>query len=451
MGQIEAEVSIEDISSVKRKMLFEIPWADVKKELDKAYHVIGKKAKVKGFRPGKTPRKVLEMYYKNQAEEEAVSILVGESYADAVKENRISVVDNPVIDQKGIELNKNFKYTATVEIEPVFEPKDYIGLEVEKEEYEVKDEDVEARLEQLRQMYSTLESIEDNRGIIEGDFVNIDFEGKVDGKTSKKLTSKNYMLEIGSKIFVPGFEDQLIGVNKGESKEIKVRFPDDYPSKNVAGKDGIFSVSVNDIKEKRLPDLDENFIKNFDAYDKLEDLKKDIRESLVKENETRINADLKNMIIDRLLENNEFEIPSVFVNRQIDYMALGARQRMINDGMNPEKAAEISSNLHDRFKSEAEKIVKTSLLIHKIAEKESITVDEKDIEVKLRELARKLAQDYESLKASYETNNLKEHLKNEILEQKTLDFLKEKSDIRNVKKSNNKKQGENDGSHSYGN
>ncbi|OPX39290.1 MAG: trigger factor [Desulfobacteraceae bacterium 4484_190.3] len=439
MGQIEAEVSIEDISSVKRKMLFEIPWADVKKELDKAYHVIGKKAKVKGFRPGKTPRKVLEMYYKNQAEEEAVSILVGESYADAVKENRISVVDNPVIDQKGIELNKNFKYTATVEIEPVFEPKDYIGLEVEKEEYEVKDEDVEARLEQLRQMYSTLESIEDNRGIIEGDFVNIDFEGKVDGKTSKKLTSKNYMLEIGSKIFVPGFEDQLIGVNKGESKEIKVRFPDDYPSKNVAGKDGIFSVSVNDIKEKRLPDLDENFIKNFDAYDKLEDLKKDIRESLVKENETRINADLKNMIIDRLLENNEFEIPSVFVNRQIDYMALGARQRMINDGMNPEKAAEISSNLHDRFKSEAEKIVKTSLLIHKIAEKESITVDEKDIEVKLRELARKLAQDYESLKASYETNNLKEHLKNEILEQKTLDFLKEKSDIRNVKKSNNKK------------
>ncbi|MCD6152334.1 MAG: trigger factor [Syntrophobacterales bacterium] len=451
MGQIEAEVSIEDISSVKRKMLFEIPWADVKKELDKAYHVIGKKAKVKGFRPGKTPRKVLEMYYKNQAEEEAVSILVGESYADAVKENRISVVDNPVIDQKGIELNKNFKYTATVEIEPVFEPKDYIGLEVEKEEYEVKDEDVEARLEQLRQMYSTLESIEDNRGIIEGDFVNIDFEGKVDGKTSKKLTSKNYMLEIGSKIFVPGFEDQLIGVSKGESKEIKVRFPDDYPSKNVAGKDGIFSVSVNDIKEKRLPDLDENFIKNFDAYDKLEDLKKDIRESLVKENETRINADLKNMIIDRLLENNEFEIPSVFVNRQIDYMALGARQRMINDGMNPEKAAEISSNLHDRFKSEAEKIVKTSLLIHKIAEKESITVDEKDIEVKLRELARKLAQDYESLKASYETNNLKEHLKNEILEQKTLDFLEEKSDIRNVKKSNNKKQGENDGSHSYGN
>lgn len=451
MGQIEAEVSIEDISSVKRKMLFEIPWADVKKELDKAYHVIGKKAKVKGFRPGKTPRKVLEMYYKNQAEEEAVSILVGESYADAVKENRISVVDNPVIDQKGIELNKNFKYTATVEIEPVFEPKDYIGLEVEKEEYEVKDEDVEARLEQLRQMYSTLESIEDNRGIIEGDFVNIDFEGKVDGKTSKKLTSKNYMLEIGSKIFVPGFEDQLIGVSKGESKEIKVRFPDDYPSKNVAGKDGIFSVSVNDIKEKRLPDLDENFIKNFDAYDKLEDLKKDIRESLVKENETRINTDLKNMIIDRLLENNEFEIPSVFVNRQIDYMALGARQRMINDGMNPEKAAEISSNLHDRFKSEAEKIVKTSLLIHKIAEKESITVDEKDIEVKLRELARKLAQDYESLKASYETNNLKEHLKNEILEQKTLDFLEEKSDIRNVKKSNNKKQGENDGSHSYGN
>lgn len=442
MGQLEAEVSIEDISSVKKKMLLEIPWADVKKELDKAYRVIGQKAKVKGFRPGKTPRKVLEMYYKNQAEEEAVSTLVGESYADAVKENKISVVDNPVINQKGIEVNKNFEYTATVEIEPVFEPKDYIGLEVEKEEYELKDEDVETRLEQLRQMYSTFESIEDNRGIIEGDFVDIDFEGKVDGETSKGLTSKNYMLEIGSKTFVPGFEDQLIGVNKGESKEIQVTFPDDYPSKDVAGKDAIFSVSVNDIKEKKLPDLDENFTKNFDAYDKLEDLKKDIRESLIKENETRIKTDSKNMMIDRLLENNEFEIPSVFVNRQINYMVLDAQQRMINNGMNPEKAAEISPNLRDRFESEAKKMVRTSLLIHKIAEKESITVDEKDIEVKLRELAQELAQDYESMKASYESNNLKEHLKHEILEQKTLDFLEEKADIQNVKKSNNKTTGE---------
>jgi trigger factor len=382
------------------------------------------------------------MYYKNQAEEEAVSTLVGESYADAVKENKISVVDNPVINQKGIEVNKNFEYTATVEIEPVFEPKDYIGLEVEKEEYELKDEDVETRLEQLRQMYSTFESIEDNRGIIEGDFVDIDFEGKVDGETSKGLTSKNYMLEIGSKTFVPGFEDQLIGVNKGESKEIQVTFPDDYPSKDVAGKDAIFSVSVNDIKEKKLPDLDENFTKNFDAYDKLEDLKKDIRESLIKENETRIKTDSKNMMIDRLLENNEFEIPSVFVNRQINYMALDAQQRMINNGMNPEKAAEISPNLRDRFESEAKKMVRTSLLIHKIAEKESITVDEKDIEVKLRELAQELAQDYESMKASYESNNLKEHLKHEILEQKTLDFLEEKADIQNVKKSNNKTTGE---------
>jgi len=442
VGQLEAEVSIEDISSVKKKMLLEIPWADVKKELDKAYRVIGQKAKVKGFRPGKTPRKVLEMYYKNQAEEEAVSTLVGESYADAVKENKISVVDNPVINQKGIEVNKNFEYTATVEIEPVFEPKDYIGLEVEKEEYELKDEDVETRLEQLRQMYSTFESIEDNRGIIEGDFVDIDFEGKVDGETSKGLTSKNYMLEIGSKTFVPGFEDQLIGVNKGESKEIQVTFPDDYPSKDVAGKDAIFSVSVNDIKEKKLPDLDENFTKNFDAYDKLEDLKKDIRESLIKENETRLKTDSNNMMIDRLLENNEFEIPSVFVNRQINYMVLDAQQRMINNGMNPEKAAEISPNLRDRFESEAKKMVRTSLLIHKIAEKESITVDEKDIEVKLRELAQELAQDYESMKASYESNNLKEHLKHEILEQKTLDFLEEKADIQNVKKSNNKTTGE---------
>jgi len=442
VGEVAAEVKIEEINSVKKKLSLEIPWSEVKKELDEAYNVIGKKAKVKGFRPGKTPRKILEMYYKDQAEEEAISNLVSKSYSKALETNEIMVVSQPVIDQKGIETDKDFTYSATVEIQPVFEPKDYTGIEVEKEELEVTDSDLETRLEQLRQMYSTIESIEEDREVIEGDFVSIDFEGKVDDEVRKELSSENYLLEIGSRMFVPGFEEQLIGAQKGELREVQVTFPDEYQNKDFAGKESLFSVTVKDIREKKIPDLDENFIKNFEAYETLEDLKKDIRKSVIEENESRIKSDLRNNIIAKLLDNNEFEVPSTFVNRQIYYMIMDAQQRMIRNGMPPEKATEMSVNLHDRFEGDATRMVKTSLLLDKISEKESITVDEKEVEERLKELAHNYAQDYESLRANYEKNNLIDRLKDEILEQKTLNFLEEKADIKVVKKKSEEKKGE---------
>jgi len=442
VGEVAAEVKIEEINSVKKKLSLEIPWSEVKRELDDAYGVIGKKAKVKGFRPGKTPRKILEMHYKSQAEEEAISNLVSKSYSKALETNEIMAVSQPVIDQKGIETDKDFIYSATVEIQPVFEPEDYTGIEVEKEELEITDSDEEARLEQLRQMYSTIESIEEDRKVIEGDFVSIDFEGKVEDEVRKELSSENYLLEIGSKKFVPGFEEQLIGAQKGELREVQVTFPDEYQNKNFAGKESLFSVTVKDIREKKIPDLDENFIKNFETYETLEDLKKDIRKSLIEENESRIKSDLRNNIIIKLLDNNEFKVPSTFVNRQIYYMIMDAQQRMIRNGMPPEKATEISVNLHDRFEGDATRMVKTSLLLDKISEKESITVDEKEVEERLKELAHNYAQDYESLRANYEKNNLIDRLKDEILEQKTLNFLEEKADIKVVKKKSEEKKGE---------
>ena len=442
MGEVAAEVKIEEINSVKKKLSLEIPWSEVKRELDEAYNMVGKKAKVKGFRPGKTPRKILEMYYKDQAEEEAISNLVSKSYSKALETNEIMAVSQPVIDQKGIETDKDFAYSATVEVQPVFEPKDYIGIEAEKEELEITDSDVETRLEQLRQMYSTIESIEEDREVAEGDFVSIDFEGKVDDEVRKELSSENYLLEIGSRKFAPGFEEQLIGAQKGEFREVQVTFPDEYQNKDFAGKKSLFSVTVKDIREKKIPDLDENFIKNFETYETLEDLKKDIRKSLIEENESRIKSDLRNNIIIKLLDNNEFKVPSTFVNRQIYYMIMDAQQRMIRNGMPPEKATEISVNLHDRFEGDATRMVKTSLLLDKISEKESITVDEKEVEERLKELAHNYAQDYESLRTNYEKNNLIDRLKDEILEQKTLNFLEEKADIKVVKKKSEEKKGE---------
>ncbi len=429
VGEINVDIKVEEINPVKKKLSFDIPWGDVKKELDSQYRDVGKTARIKGFRQGKTPRNVLEMHYKGHVEEQTVSNLMGTSYEKGLKENDILPVAEPVVDQGKIEKDKSFTFSATVEIKPVIEPKDYLDLELEKDEVTVTDADVQARLEELRNVHSTLENLESDRGVIEGDFVYVDFEGKHEDKPVKELTQENYLLEIGSRRFLPGFEEQLTGMKTGESKEIDVKIPDKYYLKEIEGKEISFSVTVKDIKKKVLPELNDDFIKNFEKYESLNDLKQDIRKSLEEERGIDVNTDLNKRIVDVLLEKNEFDIPSAFIERQIFSMMLDTQRRMVMGGADPNSAAEASLNLRDRFKEEAEKIVKFSLLFDSIAGKESITVSEEEIEEKMRALAVRQGQDYESFRKSCEDGNMIEEMKTEMLREKTLDFIKEKAKI----------------------
>jgi trigger factor len=260
-------VRIEDVSTIKKKLSFDISWIEVKKELDSVYKDVGKKAKVKGFRQGKVPRNILESMYKEYAEEETITKLVNRYYWDALKDQNIAAVAQPDIEQQGLEEEKNFTFTATVEVEPAIEPKGYVGLELEKEEHDVTDSDVEKRLQEVRDMFATMEEVEADRGIGEGDFAVIDFEGTLDGKALKEMKADNYLLEMGSKTFIPGFEEQLKGMKKDQAKEIKLTMPDDYHAKHLSGKEVVFSVILKNIKEKKLPDVDEKFIQNFDKYE----------------------------------------------------------------------------------------------------------------------------------------------------------------------------------------
>jgi trigger factor len=220
-------VNIEQLSPVKKKLSFDIPWVDVQKELDSTYRNVSRTARVRGFRQGKIPRNILELHYKDHVEGEVVTNLVNQFYWDALKEYDIQAVTQPQIEQKGIEKEKSFAFTATVEVEPPVEPSGYLDLELEKEELEVTDADVDARLKEIQQMFATMQDMEEDRGLKEGDFATIDFEGSVDGQVQKDMKAEDYLLEIGSKMLVPGFEDQLIGMKKGESKDIQVKFPDD--------------------------------------------------------------------------------------------------------------------------------------------------------------------------------------------------------------------------------
>jgi len=427
-------VKVEDISPVKKKLLFDIAWVDVKKELDAVYRDVARNAKIKGFRQGKVPRKVLENLYKDHAEGEAVTNLVNRHYWEAIKEKGIMAVTSPDIDQNGIEEDKNFAFAATVEVEPAIEPKDYTGLELEREEKDVTEADIDARLQQIRQMFGTMEEVAEDRDVRESDFAVIDFAGSLDGETLKEMTAENYLLEIGSGMFVPGFEAQVVGMKKGQSKQIQVKFPEEYGVKRIAGKDIVFSVTLKGIKERILPEIDEKFIRNFDKYESIEDLRKDIKKNLEEENKTISDKTLRDSIISKLLESNEFEAPPSYIEGQIHYMMAESRKRMASRGLNQKEMNELTAKYREMYREEATRIVKSVLLVKHIAANESITAIREEMDEKIREMAQRRGQDFDSFRKSLEDNGLIEEVKNEILGKKVFEFIEEKATIHPVKK-----------------
>jgi trigger factor len=441
VSEISSAVKIEDISPVKKKLSFDIPWTDVKNELDNVYRKVGRTAKVKGFRPGRIPRAILEVYYREQAEEETVSNIVNRYFWETMNERKIPSVTQPQIEQQGIVKERDFTFSATIEVEPTIDPKDYRGLHLDKEDPAVTEEEFEARLKSIRQMFATMEDISEDRGIADGDFVILDYSGYMDGEPVKELTAENYLLEIGSKTFVPGFEEQLMGAKKGENKSLTVTFPDTYHVSNLAAKLVVFSVAIKEIRVKIVPEMDDNFIKNFEKYGSIDVLKADVRKNLEEEKRRKSEAGFEKYINTEILSRNDFEVPESYIERQIYYMMLDTQRRMVSSGMDPKKAAEFGIKLRDQFREEATRIVKAGLLIRSIAKKEDISVTTDEVDAKIREIAAQRRQDYESLKKSLEKDGLIEDIESEIISKKTYEFLSANATITLVKKDINGIQG----------
>jgi len=434
VNETSQTVKIEEISPVKKKLSFEIPWEETKIVLDDVYRKISKTAKVRGFRPGKIPRPVLEKFYKDHAEEEAMTQLFNQHFWDALKEHAIDPVSRPEIDQQGIEPGKAFAFSATVEIEPVFDPEGYVGLEIDREEVEVTDADMEAKLKELQEMYSTMEDISDDSGVDSGKYVVIDFQGTVAGQSLKELKADDYLLEVGSQTFITGFEDQLLGMKKGETRAVAIKFPDDYHHKDVAGKDATFTVTIKNIKEKQIPEINEEFVKNFEQYNTLEELRDDLRKNIESEKQEQVDGNMKMAIIEKLIEKNPIVVPETLVERQILSMMADTRWRMSMQGIDADKAAKILPQYHDLYKSDATRIVKTLLLVRRIGKKENISISDEDLNEHIRELAEKRNQSYESFLASLAKDDMMENIRAELANKKVMAFIGEKAIIGMFKK-----------------
>lgn len=360
------------------------------KELDKAFRKNAKHFKVPGFRNGRVPRNVVEKVYgEGVLYETVIEDNVDEEYRKAVEENKLDVVSKPELDIKQIGKGKDLIYTVTLFVKPEATVKKYKGLEVKKIETKVSKKDVDAAIESDRQKNARIVSVED-RDLQKDDVSTIDFEGFVDGEAFEGGKAENFELTIGSGQFIPGFEDQLIGMKIGEEREINVTFPKEYHAENLAGKPAMFKVKLISIKSKILPELDDEFAKDVSEFDTLADYRKDVEKKVKEQKEASAKNQKELAVIDKLIENTEVIIPDAMIDDEVENMANQFSSNLAYQGLNLETYCGYMNTNIDDFKKnlrpEAEKNVKLKLALEAVEKLEEIKVEDKEIDEKIDEL-----------------------------------------------------------------
>ncbi len=415
---------IEEISPVKKKLEIEIEAGEVNKKVDEAYRELRKGARLPGFRPGKVPRKILERRFGNQVLDDVTRRLVNETLPKAVEETHTIPLTIPVIENEILKVGQDFKYSAVVEVRPEFELKDYMGYEVEKEIFSVSEEDVEAQLEEIRKSHGQLSSLEKERGIRAEDFAVIEYEGFEDGKALQGIKNSNFLVKVGGKDFHPDFEKALIGLKKGDVSEFNVNFEEDYFQPKLAGKSVQFKVKVIDIKALNLPELNDEFAKNLGAdFQDLHDLKDKIRKSLTEREEKRVDRELKMRLLKKVSDSVDFELPESLVASELNGAIENIRQNLLRSGSSLEKAGLTEEKLKEDLRPASEKRVKDMLVLGEIARKNDLEITEVELSGGFKELALSAGQEPEALRKYYEANNLKESFRQQLLEEKTLNYL----------------------------
>lgn len=424
------DTRIEKVSANTIRLEITVTAEDFKKGIEKAYRKNAEKFNIPGFRKGKAPQAMIEkMYGEEVFYEDAVNIIIDETYPKAIEENSIEPVDRPEVDISDIGRDKNLVYTATVTVKPEVELGEYKGIEVEKIEYPVTDDDVEKQITSAREKNARIIVKED--GVIEkGDIAVIDFEGFVDDVPFEGGKDSNYQLEIGSGTFIEGFEDQLIGKKAGDETEVKVTFPEDYKAENLAGKPAIFKVKVNEIKNKELVPLDDEFAKDVSEFETLEEYRNDIRKKLQENNEHRAKHELEDAIVKKAVDNSKVEIPDVMIDREVDYMIEDIRYRLNYQGLTLEQYAQFLNTSIDDMKKEyrdtAYNRVKTHMVLEKIGKTEALDASDEEIDAEIEKTAKQYNQDFEKLKNSMRERE-RNIIKGDIINNKTVDFLVQNS------------------------
>ena len=386
------KVTAENIDNQQVVLTIEVPAEELDKASDKAFKRIAGKVNIPGFRKGKAPRRIVEQQVGKEAVlDEAFDIVAQKAFEDALDEQKIEPVSRPKIDVVTLEAGKDLVFKATVTPKPELTLGEYKGLQIEKKVEEVTDEAVDKQLAQLQNHQSKMIDAPEGAEVADGDFITLDFKGFVDGEAFKGGEGKDYPLQIGSKSFIPGFEDQLIGAKVGEERDVNVTFPEEYQAKELAGKAAVFNCTVHSIKHKELPALDDEFAKKASTFQTLDELKKDIREKLEKNAETKAENDRRAAAIQQATDNASVEIPAVMIDNRVTSMIQEMAMRLEQQGMKLEQYLQYAgtdvAKMREEYRETAEKNVKTDLMLEAVAKAENIQVEANDISAEVAAMA----------------------------------------------------------------
>ena len=400
----------------------------------KAYQASKDQFMIDGFRKGKAPRSIIEKHYgEGIFFEDAINNLFQESYPGAVRELELEVIDSPAAEFSEIGKGKPLTITITVPVYPIIEVKDYLGVEVEQEEVKVKAEDVDKEIEALQKRNARMVLAE--RPVREGDTVILDYAGFVGEEQFEGGTAERQELKIGSGMFIPGFEEQLVGVNAGEKKDVVVTFPEEYHADSLAGKEAVFHCEIHEIKEEQLPELDDEFAKDVSEYDTLDELKKATEERLQKYADSQALNAAKDAIIEKVYEANKTDVPRVMVEDEIDRMVQELDQQLRYQGLSLEQYLQFMEKemaaFREELREEATKKVVTRLVLMSIVEAEKVEVSEEELESELKDMATVYNTDVEQVRQMIGVENITYFMK-DIQLKKVIDLLYEKADVKMV-------------------
>jgi trigger factor len=418
------KTSVEEISPVRKRLTVELEAEEVDRRIDEAYRTLKKKAKVDGFRPGKVPREILERYYGEQVAQELTKDLVNETLPLAFQETKTYPLSMPLVENDALKKGGCFKYAAVIEVKPVIELKDYMGLEVEKERVSVSDEEVDRQLEEIRKANATMKSIESDRGALEGDSVIIDYEAFEGDRPIEGINSENFLFRAGVNAIHPDFEKGLLGAKVGESREIVVNFESDYQHEKLAGKTVTFKVRVKEIKILELPELDDVFAASLGGeFKELESVRKKIKEDLIAREGSRVDREVKRRLLEKISESVTFELPESLVETELRYAVENVKQNLKRIGSSFEKAGFTEEKARQDFLVPSRKRVKELLILGEVASLNNLTVSEIELNEGFNELAQGMGQEPSIVRRYYEAREMVDAFRERLLEEKTLNFL----------------------------
>lgn len=418
--------TVEKISSNKVKLSFDIDAAKFDEAMGKAYIKVRGQVAIPGFRKGHAPRKMIEnMYGEGVFYDEAFELIFDEVYSPAIDENKLEVVDRPQVDIQQIGAGKNLQFTCEVFVKPDVTLGEYKGVEVKREHTLVTEDEVNAEIEKERNKQAAEVAVDD-RPVAEGDTVNLDYSGSVDGVKFAGGTAENQTLKIGSHTFIPGFEEQMVGMTIGEEKDLNVTFPTEYHAKELAGKEAVFHVKVNGITETQLPALDDDFAKDISEFDTLDAYKADVRAKLEAQAAERDNNVFTNAVIGKVMENATVEIPEAMIERQIDSMIRNFEARLAQQGLKladfMKYTGQDEKSFRGQYRDQAEKSVRANLVLEAIENVENFEVSDEEIDAEIEKFAKQIGQSVEELKKNL-TEGDREYFKADVIRDKAVKFL----------------------------